>query len=129
MNLAVENSSWSDESQLQEMYLKRKSFAFNSDRPGAGGEMQRDVFESAMKTVSGGGECLSGNRGAQGRVQEGSDLLSKLGDLRMIMGRRNMKVSNKRLSGKSAESASYEIYSQVTWLCAMSLHLSNLCVP
>ena len=33
------------------MYLKRKSFAFNSDRPGAGGEMQRDVFESAMKTV------------------------------------------------------------------------------
>ena len=31
--------------------MKRKSFAFNSDRPGAGGEMQRDVFESAMKTV------------------------------------------------------------------------------
>ena len=51
VNLAVENSSWSDESQLQEMYMKRKSFAFNSDRPGAGGEMQRDVFESAMKTV------------------------------------------------------------------------------
>ncbi len=36
VNLAVENSSWSDESQLQEMYLKRKSYAFNSDRPGAG---------------------------------------------------------------------------------------------
>ncbi|KAG2440917.1 hypothetical protein HXX76_003770 [Chlamydomonas incerta] len=51
VNLAVENSSWSDESQLQEMYLKRKSYAFNSDRPGAGGEMQRDVFETAMKTV------------------------------------------------------------------------------
>ena len=51
MNLAVENSSWSDESQLQEMYMKRKSFAFNSDRPGAGGEMQRDLFETAMKTV------------------------------------------------------------------------------
>ena len=32
VNLAVENSSWSDEQQLQEMYLKRKSFAFNSDR-------------------------------------------------------------------------------------------------
>ena len=31
--------------------MKRKSFAFNSDRPGAGGEMQRDVFERAMKTV------------------------------------------------------------------------------
>lgn len=51
VNLAVENSSWSDESQLQEMYLKRKSFAFNSDRPGVGGEMQRDIFETAMKTV------------------------------------------------------------------------------
>ncbi|GAX72580.1 hypothetical protein CEUSTIGMA_g36.t1 [Chlamydomonas eustigma] len=51
VNLAVENSSWTDEQQLQEMYMKRKSFAFNSDRPGAGGEMQRDVFESAMKTV------------------------------------------------------------------------------
>lgn len=33
------------------MYLKRKSFAFNSDRPGVGGEMQRDIFETAMKTV------------------------------------------------------------------------------
>lgn len=32
VNLAVENSSWSDEAQLQEMYMKRKSFAFNSDR-------------------------------------------------------------------------------------------------
>lgn len=51
VNLAVENSSWSDESQLQEMYLKRKSFAFNSDRPGAGGEDSREVFEAAMKTV------------------------------------------------------------------------------
>ena len=51
VNLAVENSSWQDESQLQEMYLKRKSFAFNSDRPGAGGEANREVFEAAMKTV------------------------------------------------------------------------------
>lgn len=51
VNLAVENSSWTDESQLQEMYIKRKSFAFNSDRPGAGGEDQRQVFETAMKTV------------------------------------------------------------------------------
>ena len=41
VNLAVENSSWSDEQQLREMYLSRKSFAFNSDRPGAGGEMNR----------------------------------------------------------------------------------------
>ena len=32
VNLAVENSSWQDEMQLQEMYVSRKSFAFNSDR-------------------------------------------------------------------------------------------------
>jgi len=51
VNLAVENSSWTDESQLQEMYLKRKSFAFNSDRPGVGGEEGRDIFERALKTV------------------------------------------------------------------------------
>ena len=31
--------------------LRTCSFAFNSDRPGAGGEMSRDVFASAMKTV------------------------------------------------------------------------------
>jgi len=51
VNLAVENSSWSDEGQLQEMYLKRKSFAFNSDRPGAGGEEARAIFEKSMATV------------------------------------------------------------------------------
>lgn len=51
VNLAVENSSWSDEAQLQEMYMSRKSFAFNSDRPGAGGEANREAFVSAMKTV------------------------------------------------------------------------------
>ena len=34
INLAVENSSWSDEMQLQEMYASRKSFAFDSDRRG-----------------------------------------------------------------------------------------------
>merc|ERR1712100_221556 len=51
VNLAVENSSWNDEQQLQEMYLQRKTFAFDSDRPGAGGEMRRDSFVSAMKKV------------------------------------------------------------------------------
>merc|ERR1711959_808227 len=51
VSLAVENSSWSDEEQLQEMYLQRKTFAFDSDRPGAGGEMRRDTFVSAMKKV------------------------------------------------------------------------------
>ena len=51
VNLAVENSSWSDEQQLQEMYLTRKSFCFDSDRPGTGGVANREIFESAMKTV------------------------------------------------------------------------------
>uniref|UniRef100_A0A061S850 magnesium chelatase n=1 Tax=Tetraselmis sp. GSL018 TaxID=582737 RepID=A0A061S850_9CHLO len=51
VNLAVENSSWSDEQQLQEMYLTRKSFCFDSDRPGTGGQANRELFESAMKTV------------------------------------------------------------------------------
>jgi len=51
VNLAVENSSWNDESQLQEMYLSRKSFAFNSDAPGAGMDENRDVFEAALKNV------------------------------------------------------------------------------
>lgn len=36
---------------VQEMYLKRKSFAFNSDRPGVGGEEARQVFEKSMSTV------------------------------------------------------------------------------
>ncbi|NER00400.1 MAG: magnesium chelatase subunit H, partial [Cyanothece sp. SIO2G6] len=50
VNLAVENSSWEEEQELQEMYLKRKSFAFNSDNPGMMDE-SRDMFESALKTV------------------------------------------------------------------------------
>jgi magnesium chelatase subunit H len=48
VNLAVENSSWEDESELQEMYLKRKSFAFNSDNPGVMDE-SRGIFESSLK--------------------------------------------------------------------------------
>ena len=51
VNLAVENSSWNDEKQLQDMYLSRKSFAFNSDAPGANMEQSRDIFEAALKTV------------------------------------------------------------------------------
>jgi len=51
VNLAVENSSWNDESQLQDMYLNRKSFAFNSDAPGAGMEVKRDIFESSLAKV------------------------------------------------------------------------------
>jgi len=48
VNLAVENSSWEEETELQEMYLKRKSFAFNSDNPGVMDE-SRGIFESSLK--------------------------------------------------------------------------------
>merc|ERR1719401_2922479 len=51
VNLAVENSSWNDEAQLQDMYLSRKSFAFDSDTPGAGMAESKDIFEKALKTV------------------------------------------------------------------------------
>ncbi|MBW4549983.1 MAG: magnesium chelatase subunit H [Aphanocapsa sp. GSE-SYN-MK-11-07L] len=50
VNLAVENSTWEQESELQEMYLTRKSFAFSSDSPG-NMDQSRQVFESALKTV------------------------------------------------------------------------------
>jgi len=50
VNLAVENSTWEEEAELQEMYLKRKSFAFNSDNPGIMDE-QRGVFEASLKTA------------------------------------------------------------------------------
>jgi magnesium chelatase subunit H len=51
VNLAVENSSWNDESQLQDMYLNRKSFAFNSDSPGSGMETKTEIFKSALSKV------------------------------------------------------------------------------
>nr|RNJ69342.1 MAG: magnesium chelatase subunit H [Leptolyngbya sp. IPPAS B-1204] len=50
VNLAVENSTWESETELQEMYLTRKSFAFNSDNPGMM-DQARGVFEAALKTV------------------------------------------------------------------------------
>lgn len=50
INLAVENGTWEDESELQDMYLSRKSFAFSSDNPGMM-EQSRDLFESALKTA------------------------------------------------------------------------------
>ncbi|NEP62896.1 MAG: magnesium chelatase subunit H, partial [Symploca sp. SIO2G7] len=50
VNLAVENSSWEEESELQEMYLKRKSFAFNSDNPGVM-DQSRNLFEASLKTA------------------------------------------------------------------------------
>ena len=48
INLAVENSSWEEEKELQDMYLNRKSFAFNSDNPGVMDE-SRSLFESSLK--------------------------------------------------------------------------------
>tara|TARA_B100000700_G_scaffold36280_1_gene35475 strand:+ start:1331 stop:5284 length:3954 start_codon:yes stop_codon:yes gene_type:complete len=50
VNLAVENSTWEEENELQEMYLSRKTYAFNADNPGEMNQ-NRDVFESAMKTA------------------------------------------------------------------------------
>lgn len=50
VNLAVENSTWEEEAELQEMYLNRKSFAFNSDNPGMMDE-SRKIFETALKTA------------------------------------------------------------------------------
>ena len=50
VNLAVENSTWEEEGELQEMYLSRKTFAFNADNPGEMNQ-NRDVFESVMKTA------------------------------------------------------------------------------
>jgi magnesium chelatase subunit H len=50
INLAVENSTWEDEAELQEMYLKRKSFAYTSDNPGSS-EQNRKIFESSLKTA------------------------------------------------------------------------------
>ncbi|CAA7405907.1 unnamed protein product [Spirodela intermedia] len=51
INLAVENSSWNDEKQLQDMYLSRKSFAFDCDAPGVGMTEKRRVFEMALATA------------------------------------------------------------------------------
>ncbi len=50
VNLAVENSTWEAESELQDMYLSRKSFAFSSDNPGTM-EQSQQMFETALKTV------------------------------------------------------------------------------
>jgi magnesium chelatase subunit H len=50
VNLAVENSTWENEAELQEMYLRRKSFAFNSDNPGVM-DNSRGLFEAALKTA------------------------------------------------------------------------------
>lgn len=50
VNLAVENGTWDSEAELQNMYLARKGFAFNSDNPGVMDD-SRQIFETALKTV------------------------------------------------------------------------------
>merc|ERR1712070_778872 len=50
VGLAIENGGWEGEQQLQEQFLSRKGFAFNSDAPGQL-EQSTDMFKSALKTV------------------------------------------------------------------------------
>merc|ERR1712178_468880 len=50
VGLAIENGGWEGEQQLQEQFLSRKGFAFNSDAP-LRLEQSTDMFKSALKTV------------------------------------------------------------------------------
>merc|ERR1719387_1717172 len=49
VGLTMENGGWEDEKQLQDQFLTRKGFAFNSDRPG---ELclNTDMFKASLKT-------------------------------------------------------------------------------
>jgi magnesium chelatase subunit H len=48
VNLAVENSTWENEEELQQMYLSRKSFAFGGN---VSNTQQRQLYEASLKTV------------------------------------------------------------------------------
>jgi magnesium chelatase subunit H len=48
VNLAVENSSWESEAELQQMYLARKSFAFGTEMNNT---QQRAIYEKALQTA------------------------------------------------------------------------------
>merc|ERR1711988_19947 len=50
VGLAIENGGWEGEQQLQEQFINRKGFAFNSDKPGQMDAAQ-DAFKAALKTV------------------------------------------------------------------------------
>lgn len=50
VSLAIENGGWEDENQLQDMYLSRKGFAFNADRPGEM-KVSQAIFEKSLSTV------------------------------------------------------------------------------
>jgi len=50
VRLAVENGGWEDEQQLRDMYMSRKGFAFNSDKPGVM-EVKPELFRSSLAKV------------------------------------------------------------------------------
>ncbi len=50
INLAVENGTWENEEELQNMYLARKGFAFSSDNPGVM-EQNEALFRASLKTA------------------------------------------------------------------------------
>ncbi|MEN9275622.1 MAG: magnesium chelatase subunit H, partial [Gloeomargarita sp. GMQP_bins_5] len=50
VNLAVENGTWEQESDLQQMFLTRKSYAFNADCPGTM-EQNLELFQSSLRRV------------------------------------------------------------------------------
>jgi magnesium chelatase subunit H len=50
INLAVENGTWENEEELQNMYLARKGFAFSADNPGVM-EQKEDLFRASLKTA------------------------------------------------------------------------------
>ena len=52
VNLAIENSSWGEEEELQNMYTERKSFAFDADNPGMMSQSQ-DIFKVVLEDRGG----------------------------------------------------------------------------
>ena len=48
VGLAIENGGWEDETQLQDQFISRKSFAFNADKPGIL-DASEDIFRSSLK--------------------------------------------------------------------------------
>merc|ERR1719243_547330 len=50
VGLAIENGGWEDETQLQDQFISRKSFAFNADKPGIL-DASEDIFRSSLKKV------------------------------------------------------------------------------
>jgi magnesium chelatase subunit H len=50
INLAVENGTWENEEELQNMYLARKGFAFSADNPGVM-EQNEALFRASLKTA------------------------------------------------------------------------------